>query len=171
MATAQTPGIEEEDGSAAPKAGFKAAPPANDDDEEAAALERDRLDFLAYLAACFFPEKKGESPKKLFMQEQALMLNCFDLTAKPDINAVAAGREAIPVRMKVSGNDCLIEVKRDSILTQDTLTMEAALEMALLALSNPAMKDGVELTGTDEEKMILYTVAQKAGLKVINPPG
>src|SRR5690606_4590951 len=40
----------------------------------------------------------------------------------------------------------------------------------LLARVNPAMQDGVELTGTDEEKMMLFMAAQTVGLKIKNPP-
>lgn len=60
------------------------------------------------------------------------------------------------------------EVKYDSS-PQKPLTPQAAMEMALLAMANPAMEDGVVLEGTNEEKQMLEYACLKLGLNVLNP--
>jgi|GEM_PF-2686321 len=62
-----------------------------------------------------------------------------------------------------------IQILSESIITEDKLTMETALAMAMLAKNNPAFKDGVELTGSDEDRVMLTLAAQKVGLTIKNP--
>jgi|GEM_PF-7124442 len=61
---------------------------------------------------------------------------------------------------------------RESVLLKGKapLTIEVALEMALVAKANPDFVDGIDVAGTDDEKMILTAAAQAMGLKVLNGP-
>lgn len=171
-AATQRKSIPDENEGSAPKgrskAGFKAAPVPSMPpmDEE---FEKSHKEFLKYLAACFYPDEKGE-PSKLFPQTLLPALMCFELAEPADLRSVAANEQVLHVRMPVDRNACLIEITRESIVTGDKLTMEAAFEMALLAAANPAMKDGVELTGTEEEQKLLAIAASAVGLKIKNPP-
>lgn len=53
---------------------------------------------------------------------------------------------------------------------KEPLTPATALAMATLAKMNPAMKDGVEVSGDEEERLLLAAALETLGIKVLNPP-
>lgn len=139
-------------------------------DDEAAALQdaaqkkkraQQQIDFLELLAA-YYDVKQNS-----FKRAHRPLLAQFTLATGA---AVPNSTDEPLVVQMPGGSNLPIAVRLDSVTTEAPLTMEAALEMALLAKANPNMQDGVELTGTPEEQALLLAAAKQVGLKILNAP-
>lgn len=99
-------------------------------------------------------------------------------TLSPDAEQWSRKNNSLPLTVQLmAGTQETITVQRDSVTVPELPldkgggeAMRAAIEMAILARANPAMAQGVELVGTDQEKAILAAAAAIVGLKIKNPP-
>lgn len=128
------------------------------------------MTFLEILAAFY------DVNADYFNNDWKSVLERFTLT--PDATQWSLKDDSLPLIVQLmAGTQKTMTVTRDSVtvpnlsLDRDTEeAMKAAIEMAILARANPAMANGVELVGTDEEKAVLAAAAAVVGLQVRNPP-
>lgn len=73
-------------------------------------------------------------------------------------------------RDKPLGSGADIEIWEDAVMGKKGLSLETALEIAMLAKANPALAGGVHLVGDERDQMILAAAAMIVGLAVLNPP-
>ncbi|MBI4031579.1 MAG: hypothetical protein HY370_07860 [Proteobacteria bacterium] len=128
------------------------------------------MTFLEILAAFY------DVNADYFNNDWKSVLERFTLT--PDATQWSQKNDSLPLIVQLmAGTQKTLTVTRDSVtvpnlsLDRDAEeAMKAAIEMAILARANPAMANGVELVGTDEEKAVLAAAAAVVGLQVKNPP-
>lgn len=74
------------------------------------------------------------------------------------------------IAQNVQGGYRPFNIRPDSVKVQKgvPLTIELAIDMALLAKANPAFANGIDVTGTPEERAMLAVAAHLVGLEVKN---
>ncbi len=154
-------------------AGFKLFTTPDDDDDDKKIPPRPpwRSDFCVHLGALYtIPHKSFQVAFPPHCNDLSDWLNQYSLT--PD-SPVPTADSIIAQTPAATGSGKQINVTKEEVKldNQQQLTLTAALEMALLAKSNPEMAaQGVELGGTEEEQFILFMAAQIMKLDVKNPP-
>lgn len=142
---------------------------------QSAAVEEDAID-----AEAVRPDAERDTLRDMFNRMahlQSVLCKVFEQeTINPYYVEELAKTVTVTVELEKSfeaqGADDVISVSRDHIFAQNNdVSFATAYEMTLIAMTDPSLcKDGVDVRGNAEDRLVLSIMAQECGLKVNNAP-